>query len=149
MKMTTRTGLTVLALAATALTAASCGGAKTLSRAELIAKADPICRRANHRLDTSKVNPWNLAVLGDGLAATERQVSDELAKLTPPSSMAADWKVIVDGFRRASVGLTRGAEASRIKDTPEILKHGGELTEGQHDRAVAAQRNGFKDCARY
>jgi hypothetical protein len=156
MHMTTCSGLTTLALATAVLaTASGCGGSKGLSRAELIAKADPICRRANDTLNGSKLNAHNVAQLAPMLAATEHQVSVELAKLTPPSSMAADWKVIIDGFRRAGVGLEKVGAAAKAspprfgKASKALIEGENELSNGQNVRAVTAQRSGFNDCGKF
>lgn len=148
-----------LALAAVALIAASgCGGSKGgVSRAELIAKADPICRRANTVVDSAKFNLHNVGQAAPGIIAAERQASAELAKLTPPSSMAADWKVIVDGFRKTSAGMQKVSEAARSAGSNEkaltqskVFSEGAsEFARGQHIRELTAARNGFADCAKF
>lgn len=142
----------VVPVALALFAAAGCGGSKSLSRQELIAKAEPLCRRANHTLDSSKMTLHNYASVALAVAGVEHQVSDELAKLSPPESMSADWRVIVDGFRRAGVGLEEVAKAAPPhgnKLTPELRKGVNELSNGQHVRAVTALRNGFKECATY
>jgi hypothetical protein len=148
----TRRSLVMPALLA-AVAVAGCGGSKTLSRSELIAKADPICRKANHALDSSKISPKNLTTVAPTVATTEQQVSAELAKLSPPSSMASDWKVIVDGFHRAGVGLQEIGSAAKTsspsKPSKAFVEAEKEMTGGQHDRAVTAARNGFNDCGKY
>jgi hypothetical protein len=146
----TRKGLTTLALTAAAvLTTSGCGGTKGLSRAELIAKADPLCRRANTTIDSSKLTPKTVSRLAPGIAAVEQEVSSQLAKLTPPSSMASDWKTIVNGFRSAGTGLLHMGEARKTNDTHALVKAEAELSNGQIARTEAAQRNGFKDCSHY
>lgn len=149
----TRTVLGALALAAAVLAAGGCGGSKGLSRAELIAKADPICQRANHALDSSKISSKNLASVAPGLATVEQQVSAELAKLTPPSSMVADWHVIVDGFRRTAVGLNEVGRVAKAglsaKPTTALLEGEKEVSKGQQARATTAGRDGFLECARF
>lgn len=154
---TTRSGLTTLALTTVALAAVSgCGGSKELSRSELIAKADPICRRANAAIDHSKFNVSNVAQLAPGMAAAQNQASAELAKLTPPSSMAADWKVIVDGYRRTGTGIQRAGEAARSAGSANPLTHSKafaeaatEFANGREVRQTTAARNGFIDCAKF
>jgi hypothetical protein len=132
---------------------AGCGGSKGLSRQELIAKADPICRRANNALDSSKISQQNVAKIGPSVAAVEHQVAVELGKLTPASSMAHDWKVIVDGFRRAGSGIEEIGKALKSsnlsKPSPAFVQGEKELASGQNDRAEAAGRNGFSDCSKY
>jgi len=148
----TRRSLVAPALLA-AVAVAGCGGSKELSRSELIAKADPICRKANNALDSSKITPKNLPSLAPGLATTYEQASSELAKLKPPLSMAADWKVIVSGYRRAGVGFQELGVASKTsslaKPSKTLIAGEKEQFGGQHDRAVTASRNGFVDCSKY
>jgi hypothetical protein len=147
-----RASLTSIALLSV-VTIVGCGGSKGLSRKELIAKADPICRRSNHALKSSKISLQNLKTVAPAVAVTENEVSSELSKLTPPSSMAADWKVIVHGFHRAGVGLEELAKAAQTsplsKLSQAVLQDMKEITEGQRDRAVTAGRNGFSDCSEY
>lgn len=152
---TTRSSLAMLALAALA-TASGCGGSKGLSRSELIAKADPICQRINTTLTEAKLTPQNIAQVAPGIATAELQASAELTKLAPPSSMAADWKVIVDGFHETGVGMQKSAEAAKSATTthsPAQSKtlHEAELEvfKGQQARETAATRDGFIDCARF
>lgn len=152
--MTAARTRSVLALAGTVVALASgCGESKGLSRAELIAKADPICQRANAKLDSSNISPQNIAQVAPGIAAVDRQVSAELAKLTPPSSMAGDWTIIVDGFRKSGVGLERLGAVPRIsslkKPSKAVIEAETVFTGSQDARASAGARSGFKDCARF
>lgn len=152
--MMTRQGLAALALAAIVLTtAAGCGGSKGLSRSELIAKANPLCRRANEALDSSKLNPSNIAQVAPAVAVTVQQVSAELAKLTPPESMASDWKVMVDSVRRAGVGLGKLAQAAKTsslaKPSQAYIEGEKEFSSGQSDRSQIAQHNGVSECATF
>lgn len=149
----TRVGLTGTGLLVAALAVAGCGGSKELSRKDLIAKADPICRRAHEALTSSKLTPRDLTSVGPGIAAIDRQVSSELSKLTPPASMAADWKVIVDGFRRAGEGLDQVVSVARTsglsKLSQALIQGEKEFTKGQSVRSITASRNGFVECSKY
>jgi hypothetical protein len=149
MTMTTRTGLTALALTASILAADGCGGgSKGPSRAEFILQADPICARANEALRASNVSPQNLPRTGPHVATFYQQAANELAKLTPPPSMAADWKVIVDSTRRTAAGFIKWGEAATAskKFNRAWLEAEGEITKGQHDRTVIALHDGFQAC---
>lgn len=157
MKMT-RSSLTTLALTTIAVAAASgCGGSKSLSRRELIAKADPICRRANTAVDSAKFDLQNLAQRAPGIAAAQLQASAELAKLTPPSSMSADWKVIVDGLRRSGAGIQKAGEVAKstgsnvkaLTASKAFNEGASEFTRGREASERTADRNGFSDCATF
>ncbi|MGN6371440.1 MAG: hypothetical protein ACTHM1_00370 [Solirubrobacteraceae bacterium] len=136
-----------------AVAVAGCGGSKELSRSELIAKADPICRHANEALKSSKITPRNLTSVAPPLSVAYEKASSELAKLSPPPSMAADWKVIVDGYRRASVGFQEigvAAKTSSIaKPSKALIAGEKEQYGGQHVRSITALRDGFADCGKY
>lgn len=143
--MSIRTSLAALALAATAL-ATGCGGSQGLSRSQLIAKADLICKRTNEKIHASNLGPRNIIRLAPGLAVYEEQSAAELAKLQPPSSMADDWKTIVDDFQVVGRSL---AEIGHAKSLKEAIPSGNTISRAQGERARAAQRNGFRDCAQY
>jgi hypothetical protein len=147
--MTTRTVLTTLALATVLAAASGCGESKGLSRAELIAKADPICRRTNDKLDSNPLTLQNVARIAPEAAAYEKQSAAELAKLAPPASMARDWKAIVDGFQITGEDLAKVGEYAKVKNLKAAVLSAAKLSNAQHDRAVTASRNGFKDCSRY
>lgn len=143
--MSNRTGLTVLALAAVSL-ASGCGGSKGLSRTELVARADPICRRINEKIDSSKLTRDNFARVARSLAAYEQQSTAELAKLAPPASMAGDWKTIVDDFQTIGEQL---AAIGRAKGPKEAVPSGSTISRAQTERTEVAHRDGFNYCARF
>jgi hypothetical protein len=152
----TRTG--VLATLAAILAASSgCGGSNGLSRSELIARADPICRQANQRLRSSKFDVPNMARLAPVIATAFTQAASELGKLSPPSSMSADWGVIVDGFRRAGVGFQEIGQGAKglppdirvFARSKTLIEGEAEMTKAQRDRSVTAARDGFNDCSRF
>jgi hypothetical protein len=147
---TNRTRITMLALSAAVLAATSgCGGSKGISRSELVAKADPICRRANSALISSKISQQNVVQVAPAVAAAQRQAYTELAKLAPPSAMAGDWQTIVNSWRTAGESLLKFSEATKTKDTQAELTAESGFTRAQQVRASAATRHGFHDCAQY
>jgi DICT domain-containing protein len=140
--------LTALALAATVLVA-GCGGSKTLTRSQLAAKAEPICAHIQEKLGAvfSAKSPQSVSHAAAEFAAYDRQATAELAKLSPPGSMASDWKAIVTGYEVAGSAVAKlGQDAIPTKDKPGS----GDVTaftDAQHNRTVTAQRNGFNHCA--
>jgi ABC-type phosphate/phosphonate transport system substrate-binding protein len=145
--MTRRSLVTPALLAAVAV--AGCGGSKELSRSELVAKANTICKHGNDALKTSKISPANLATVAPQVAAVDRQVSSELAKLKPPSAMSADWAAIVDGWQKAGEGLTKIGQAAQAKQKTQEMIGEGIFTKAQDDRAVTARRNGLESCGEF
>lgn len=140
------------ALAAVALVVApGCGGSssssapsKPLTRAELTAKANTICKRIIAQVDWQKANPKTLPRLIDHLAALEEQAASELEKLTPPPAMADEWRLLVDGFKLS------GPEMKQIADgVAQVPGEGVPLSNAQHERAVEAKDLGVSGCEGY
>lgn len=155
MTTTTHLRLAAAVLAAIVLAATSgCGGSKGLSQSELIAKADPICQRALSALEGAKLSRENLAQVGGAIATASRQAHGELAKLTPPSSMAADWREIVNSFSMISTGMQKAAEAAKGTDAKALAQSKAfregetEFLKGQQTRQTLASRNGFQACGK-
>jgi hypothetical protein len=148
MKPTATARLTAFALVATTFAAAGCGGSskpKPLTRAELTAKANAICRRVIAEVDWSKVSPRALPRVVGRLAALEERAAAELDKLTPPASMADTWRFIVNGFRLTGPEFRKIAQIAQTVTGPYAVP----LSNAQHERALVANIAGIKDCARY
>lgn len=145
-----RMRLATLSLTTAAIAAiCGCGGSKGLGRSELIAKADPICRRANQTLVSSKLSIQNVAQVSPAIAAAQHQASIELAKLTPPSAMAGDWKTIVDNWRIAGESILKFGEATKAKSLQAQLAAERRFTFAQVIRSKTAGQHGFHDCSSY
>jgi hypothetical protein len=121
---------------------------KRLTRAELIARADAICRRVNTlRHSTTITSRADLARVLPPFAAYEQSALVNLTKLTPPASMKSDWNKIVANFRILAGDTEQVAEhaksntLSKVGSLSVALNHAG-----QRVSAVAA-RDGFKDCS--
>jgi hypothetical protein len=128
---------------------AGCGGSsasRQLTMPELIAKADPICRPVIEGVDYAKLTQANIVRNASRLAALEERASAQLAKLTPPPSMADTWQLIVDGFRWSA------EEFRKLGKTATANTSGGAfepLYEAVRKRAWNAYEAGFKDCGTY
>jgi hypothetical protein len=124
--------------------------------AQLIAEADPICARLNAAIlaresSLPTVNKAQLlreiVQIVPGTAALEREADGQLARLTPPPSLAAKWSMLLS-YRKAL--------ASELNELVRAAKHGDaaaidRLTRSKKQmhgrlRALALQ-SGFKDCA--
>lgn len=150
--------LIVLAVLAAVMLAA-CGGSSKSPRAELVAKADPICKQvsarrtaANEALSkaggTSPKGLRLLAQLAPGVAAYEGHAVDELRSLKAPSELAADWQQLLAGMQTladdaAQIGLE--AKAKQLKKVESITSGARELR--QRLTAIAS-RDGFAYCGR-
>lgn len=144
----TRRSLVMSALLA-AVAVAGCGSSNELSHSELVAKANVICRHGNEALKSSKISPTNLATTAPQIAAVDRQVSSELAKLKPPSAMSADWEAIVVSWQKAGEGLTKIGEAAKAKQKTQEMIGEGIFTKAQDARAITSRRNGLESCGEF
>jgi hypothetical protein len=147
--MKTSLGSSVVAAIVALMIVCGCGGSSSLNRAQLIAKADPICRHGNEKLKESKVTPNNISSVAPGIAATYERVSAELAKLTPPSGMAADYKVIVDAWRKAGEAMSRAGRGWEANGSVALRHDVSSFLTAQQVRSTIATRDGFVDCGRY
>lgn len=156
--MTSRTNLAALALAATMIaTASGCGGSGSsgLSSSQLIAKADPICHRVNTTVESAKLAPENIVQVGPRIVAAERQAQSELAKLTPASSMTADWKAILGAYEKAGNGMQKAVEAAKSSGSNKALQSKAyaegatEFSTAQRSRQIVAGRDGFVECSKF
>lgn len=136
------------AILLTAVAIAGCGGSsskpKPLTRAELTAKANVICRRVISQVDWTKVNPATLPRVVDRLAALEERAASELEKLTPPASMADEWRLIVDGFKLTGPEFKQIAQSALRTANYQLP-----LSSAQHERGQRANEAGIAECAKY
>ena len=110
---------------------AGCGGAAQggtgqLARAELIAKANPICKRTIKRLlevektlaKASTAGPplQALAATAPGLSASQSQAVSQLRQLTPPASLAGDWRSLLAGLQELADDTARIGAAAKQKN---------------------------------
>jgi hypothetical protein len=138
-------GVAIVALAS------GCGGSsstKPLTRAELIAKANPVCRRVSREVDWSKVNtkefsPRRAAELG----ALEERAASELNELTPPPSLLFNWRMVVDDHRAIGPVFKHMAQVLIIKGAQgyPVLP----LAASQNELAMNARAVGAEECAKY
>lgn len=146
-----RTRLAALALAgATAAAATGCGGSasppKPLTRAQLTAKADAICRRVIPTVDWLKVTTKELPKVVGRLAALEEQGAAELNKLVPPPSIADEWRLVVDAFELT--GPEFRIIAREIERNSQAYLS-VPLSNAQHERGLYAHSLHIEECAKY
>src|ERR1700722_5724199 len=98
------TRLASVALATSTLAIMGCGSSeKPLTRAELTAKANAICKTVTAKLATKTIkSQQDIARIAPDLAGFEETALGELSKLVPPAGLANDWKQFVAGAGRLS-----------------------------------------------
>jgi hypothetical protein len=120
-----------------------------LSRAELVAKADAICagvnaKRASITLRSSQDYTTKLPPL----AAYEQAAVARMGTLTPPASMASNWKQMLadSGTIATNTAKVAGyAEAGNHAVTRQLILSSNAA---QQRIATIAARYGFKVCGR-
>ena len=132
----------------TTTTTTLAGATKPLTRAELIAKADLICKRVNARhAATSFDTKGDYARLLPPLAAYQLAAAAAMRKLTPPPSMAAGWQQIVNDaqtFAEDVAKLGQYAVANKLRAGRAVSLAGAKADE---QMLAIALREGFQDCA--
>ena len=143
-----RTLFATLALAAS-LSIGACGSSsssdKPLTQAQLIAKADPICRTVVNTVRYFQLTPAKIVRFASRLADVEERAYTQLAKLTPPASFAGEWRFIVDGFRESARDFRHLGKVADPNETGQFET----LYADVRQKAWTARENGFKDCGRY
>ncbi len=143
--------------------AAGCGGggAKPLSKPELIKRGDAICtkyRQKNQELNKSAPtkNPTDpsatdaqvkasapiLGKLADNLRAARSEFDD----LEPPSDAASDWRNTLDDLDQLASKLDSAASAAREVDRQRVVNEYGEILRLNRRISTFEQDYGFKVC---
>jgi hypothetical protein len=119
-----------------------------LTRAQLRAKAEVVCKRLNAQLAVTSVK--TLKELGRALpqaAADEHAEFAQLIKLVPPSSMTNEWQQFLGGTKEWAENSAKLAVSARTRQlslsAPLLLE-----TRAIHEHvAHLAKQAGFKECA--
>jgi hypothetical protein len=153
----TRTSIAVASLAAIVLATSGCGSSSSgssdtaLSRGELIAKADAIC---------SHLKVQRKALLGQATRAQfasrlgqagnyAQTAATELSRLKPPTTLAADWKQIVENEKQLAadtVTLSGYLTTHNPRGARLTLASAGTLEQTTSGIAI---RDGFGSCSHF
>jgi hypothetical protein len=122
----------------------------TLTPAQLIAKGNAICYRLNARRSSIVVaTPHDYERLVPPLAAYELASAAEMSKLTPPPSMAADWRRIVAGSRLIALATGRFRKSADAGNAAKSRPLDAMLTKGIDELTSAAKHAGLSECAHF
>jgi hypothetical protein len=140
--------LAALAAIALAVAVAGCGSATPLTRAQLVNHTNALCTQLHNKM--KQVGPakstQDLARLARKLAGFEQQQLEAMHKLTPPASMASDWKQMVQGaeeIAEAAGTLSTDVQLKKDKAAGEALKQVGSVE--QRIKPIA-EKDGFTSC---
>ncbi len=141
-------GSATATLAATAIVLGGCGGsAAPLTRAELISKADTICKRVSGKLTTKTITSVkDVARTAPQLAAVEQEALNELSKLEPPASIENDWKTFIAGAQRLAENTSKlgeYAKANTLKGSAGLIASSEQTIK---QMTAIARKYGISSC---
>lgn len=121
-----------------------------LSKAQLLAAGESVCRHLNKELAASKdvirtqadyarVAPQRAAIVSASMV--------ELKKLTPPASIAGDWQKIVSDRQSLDEYITKLGQDATAKDSNAIRLALASSSVVVQDLYAVATRVGLKECA--
>jgi hypothetical protein len=117
--------------------------------AAFITKADTICKTANAKRDALRTSSASSNSKFLETAASEQEEYAKLAKLSNPSTIAADWKRIIADVQvlaKSTATIASYAQANRLKGVQHIFSTVGET---EHDLVAIAKRDGFNNCTKF
>jgi hypothetical protein len=137
-----------IALTAIALAASGCGSSsKPLTRAELTAKANAICKTVTAKISSKSANSeQQISRVASELSSFEQTALADLSKLVPPAELETDWKKFVAGAQTLAENTAKLGEYAKAKN----LKAGKALIlsseNTQKQMVVIAKRDGLTAC---
>ena len=123
-----------------------CGGG--LSKQELVAKGDAICKRVNAQMakEPDPQTAADLQRLADRTVEISDPAVDDMEALEPPGDLEDDFKKFVGSLKRQR-DLTKKIGAAAGKgDTAEVQKVGADAQEAQDEYRRLTGKIGFKEC---
>ncbi len=135
-------------LAATTVAITGCGGSeKPLTHAELVSKANSICKTVTAKFATkSAKSVQDIARVAPELASFEQKALSELSKLVPPADLESDWKQFVAAAEMLAENTSKlgeYAKANNLKAARALITS-SETTQ-QQIRTIA-KRDGLTEC---
>jgi hypothetical protein len=126
-----------------------------VTRAQLVAQANAICRKENAALADANVTGKSPHEIADAVVrneSIEREAVRELSRLTPPSAVAVDYLTMLEE-RTSLANLLSDLAAAVLRNSVDPLKglaNSKLAKEKQQFRKRlrrVARKVGFKDCA--
>jgi tRNA U34 5-methylaminomethyl-2-thiouridine-forming methyltransferase MnmC len=146
-----RVGVSLLTPAAAILLAVclcGCGSAKPLTRAQLTRRTNALCDEVHAKLKAigPAKTPTEFAQLARKLAGFEQQELESMRKLTPPRSLAADWKQILEGVEEISIAAGTLSTELQLKHQKHAVEAFGHISKVQQQLSKIVKRDGFTSC---
>jgi hypothetical protein len=136
-----------------ALIAVACGGGEPdLTRAELVAEGDGICREGQERYAeiqaTPPANAAEAAEQTEALIGSSEEELDGLRGLEPPAELEDAYQRYLDAREEALEILERGRDAAESQDAKAYGELQAQVEKGSAERHSLAKAVGFKQCSR-
>jgi hypothetical protein len=145
--MAARLPIPVVALAL-GFAVAGCGGAKPLTRAQLVRHANALCTHVHTEVKHAgpAKTSQDFVRLTKKLAGFEQHALESMRNLQPPPALATDWKHMIEGAEEIaeSVGtISTDAQLKKEKGEREALEHIGRV---EKNISPVVARDGFTSC---
>jgi hypothetical protein len=127
------------------LLVAGCGG---LSKDELVAKGDAICKRVNARMakEPDPQSASDLELLAKRTVALSDPAIAEMKALDPPGELQPDFKRFVASLRRQRDLTKQIGDAAGAGDTAKIQKVTADAQKAEREYRRLSGKIGFKEC---
>ena len=140
MRVHAAAGLSLLVLVA------ACGGG--LTKSQLVAKGDAICKRINTRM-AKEPDPTTTADL-QRLAKRTVELSDpaidDMEALEPPSELESEFENFLASLKRQRNLTQKIGQAAAAGDTAEVQQIGADAQNAQEEYRRLTGKIGFKQC---
>jgi hypothetical protein len=136
--------------ATTPTTPVKSASGKPLTRAQLIAAGEAICKSANtKRQAVSVITKKDLGRVVPEIAIYDTTEANELSQLVPPASMAGIWSQILRDFQAYGQEVSMMGQYAQANNTVAFRRL-YEKSELLHEKLhEVAARAGFNHCARF
>jgi len=128
------------------LLVAACGGG--LSKSELVAKGDAICKRINTRMakEPDPTTTKDLERLADRTVELSDPAIEDMEELEPPSELEADFKRFVTSLKDQRDLTQKLGAAAGEDDTAKVQELLGDAQKAQDEYRRLTGKIGFKEC---
>lgn len=139
-----------LATGIAAMALAGCGSSSTLSRSQLVDKANAICAKENAQGNAiprpQGRNLSSVATYLDKLIAVGNSATNDLQKLKPESSVSSDWNSYISA-RKQGIALVQTIAQKAHANDPSAAAQLGQVGPSAAQVRQAASKVGATQCA--
>jgi C4-dicarboxylate-specific signal transduction histidine kinase len=129
-------------------TAQQAAQSKSLTRAQLTARVNAVCKRTAARRNPLKIRSQaEFAVVIPQVAAFQRTMAAELGKLSPPAALATEWNQFVAYARTLADSATKVGEELQTNRFDANQPAYTSFARTRLQLRALAKRDGFRACA--